>query len=65
MWYLWMCVLRVLVMSAWCRYSCLLMSMWLFVILCMSVSLCVFLRRERWSRGICFFIRVAEPGVYV
>ena len=55
-------VLRV---CAACRYSCSCMSMRLFVILYMIVSLCDCLRVSSSSMFICFLIWDVMPGVRV
>ena len=52
-------------MCAACKYSCLLMSIRLFVILYMIVSLCACLRVSSESMFICFLIRDVMPGVFV
>lgn len=48
----------------WCKYSCLFMLIWLFVILYITVSLCACLSIERASMCNCF-IRIEMPGVLV
>ena len=64
-WYFLLCEpLRGRVCAA-CKYSCLLMSIRLFVILYMIVSLCACLRFSSESMLICFLICDVMPGVFV